>query len=188
MRSYPLSLDLPLGEACRVAAEQLHEEILDFHEYVVREYGGNPGIHSLDMLISAAHRPFTLVDRQLAYATGVKQAAALMHSLVQNHPFRDGNKRTALLVSTYFLQQCGYWRDVIFLSRYEFEALENLILGIANEHADLSRGRRVSAYTINEIADSLNKILRPSQNRRPRPSRLISGAFYLLNERLSDNE
>lgn len=55
------------------------------------------GIKSADMLASACSRPHTGIGSTDKYDTLFRKAAALFHSLTKNHPFHNGNKRTALV-------------------------------------------------------------------------------------------
>lgn len=65
-------------------------------------YGGATGLRDAGALEAALHRPQTGY-----YDTLVHEAAALLESLVQNHPFVDGNKRVAFAI-TVFLRINGY--------------------------------------------------------------------------------
>jgi len=58
---------------------------------------------SRELLESAVARPFHSVLGQDAYASMVEKAVALFHSLIANHPFHNGNKRTAVLAFDLFL-------------------------------------------------------------------------------------
>jgi death-on-curing protein len=78
-------------------------DALFFHKLLIERYGGAPGIRDLGALESALHRPQTGY-----YDTTIHEAAALLESLVQNHPFIDGNKRTAFAVADVFLRINGY--------------------------------------------------------------------------------
>jgi death-on-curing protein len=60
------------------------------------------------LLESALGRPFQSAGGQEAYPTIVEKAAALFHSLISNHPFHNGNKRTAVLSMDAFLMGNGY--------------------------------------------------------------------------------
>jgi death-on-curing protein len=57
---------------------------------------------------SALGRPFHSADGQDVYPTIIEKAAALFHSLIANHPFHNGNKRTAVLSMDAFLMGNGY--------------------------------------------------------------------------------
>jgi death-on-curing protein len=78
-------------------------DALFFHKHLIERYGGAPGIRDVGALESALHRPQTGY-----YDTIIHEAAALLESLVQNHPFVDGNKRTAFAVVDVFLRINGY--------------------------------------------------------------------------------
>jgi death on curing protein len=78
-------------------------EALFFHKQLIERYGGATGIRDAGALESALHRPQTGY-----YDTIIDEAAALLESLVQNHPFVDGNKRLAFAVIDVFLRINGY--------------------------------------------------------------------------------
>lgn len=75
----------------------LEEDILALHEYSVRDFGGAADLRDRDLLLSAIARPYQTFDGKDLYATPYEKAAALGESLIINHPFLDGNKRTAFL-------------------------------------------------------------------------------------------
>ena len=77
-------------------------DALFFHKQLIERYGGAPGIRDAGALESALHRPQTG-----CYDTIIHEAAALLESLVQNHPFIDGKKRTAFAVVDVFLRING---------------------------------------------------------------------------------
>ena len=74
-----------------------------FHKELIARYGGASGIRDAGALESALHRPQTGY-----YDTIVHEAAALLESLVQNHPFVDGNKRVAFAVVDVSLRINGH--------------------------------------------------------------------------------
>jgi len=78
-------------------------DALFFHKYLIERYGGAAGVRDVGALESALHRPQTGY-----YETLIHEAAALCESLVQNHPFVDGNKRVAFAVADVFLRINGY--------------------------------------------------------------------------------
>jgi len=73
-------------------------EVLAIHEDQIARYGGSAGIRDRGLLEAALFRPQTGY-----YAHFLEEAAALWESLSQNHPFIDGNKRTAFAVTYTFL-------------------------------------------------------------------------------------
>jgi death-on-curing family protein len=68
-----------------------------------------PGVKNVGLLESATARPFIAIAGQDVYPSPFGKAGALLHSLVQNHPFFNGNKRTALVSTLVFLANCGIW-------------------------------------------------------------------------------
>lgn len=78
-------------------------DALFFHKQLIERYGGAPEVRDVGALESALHRPQTGY-----YDTIIHEAAALLESLVQNHPFVDGNKRVAFAVVDVFLRINGY--------------------------------------------------------------------------------
>jgi death-on-curing protein len=73
-------------------------EVLAIHDDQIARYGGSPSVQDLGLLEAALFRPQTGY-----YADLIEEAAALWESLSQNHPFVDGNKRTAFAVTYTFL-------------------------------------------------------------------------------------
>jgi death-on-curing protein len=73
-------------------------EVLAIHDDQIERYGGSPGVRDMGQLEAALFRPQTGY-----YDDIVAEAAALWESLSQNHPFVDGNKRTAFAVAFTFL-------------------------------------------------------------------------------------
>jgi len=73
-------------------------EVLAIHADQIERYGGTPGVRDLGLLEAALFRP-----RTGHYAGLIEEAAALWESLAQNHPFIDGNKRTAFAAAYTFL-------------------------------------------------------------------------------------
>jgi death on curing protein len=75
----------------------------------LKRSGGLDGVRDVTLIESAIARPYSGHHRLIH-----RKAAALTHSLAKNHGFVDGNKRTALLVLSTFLDRSGYelfWRD-----------------------------------------------------------------------------
>jgi len=77
-------------------------EALTFHADQMQRYGGDEGIRDAGALESALFRPQTGYYDDL-----ISEAAALWESMAQNHPFIDGNKRTAFAVTDVFLKMNG---------------------------------------------------------------------------------
>lgn len=77
-------------------------EVLAMHEDLIERYGGSKGVRDPGQLEAALFRPQTGY-----YADVIAEAAALWESLSQNHPFVDGNKRTAFAAMFTFLAMNG---------------------------------------------------------------------------------
>jgi death-on-curing protein len=91
------------------------DEVLAIHDLVLEYGGGTTGVRDLGLVDSAIGRPQTGY-----YADLVEMAAALMESLLINHPFLDGNKRTAFVATDTFLRANGYRLDLDSEEAFEF--------------------------------------------------------------------
>ena len=69
-------------------------EVLEIYQGVMQQTGGLIGIRDIGALESALAQPYATFDRQEFYPGLAEKAATLGFSLIQNHPFADGNKRT----------------------------------------------------------------------------------------------
>ena len=79
------------------------EDVLFQHRKVIAATGGADGIRDIDVLDSAINRPFQTFDGDNLYPTLIEKTAALIESIIVNHPFVDGNKRTGYTVLRTFL-------------------------------------------------------------------------------------
>ena len=79
-------------------------EVLLLHARLIQRTGGRRGVRDMGMLDSALSRPQATFDGVDLYPDLWSKAAALVHSLLRNHPFVDGNKRTALVAVGLFLE------------------------------------------------------------------------------------
>jgi death on curing protein len=85
----------------------LLEDILAIHHASIEVFGGSKGIRDMGMLESALARPFQTFGGEDLYPTPAEKAAALCESLIINHPFVDGNKRTGFAAMVAFLMEQG---------------------------------------------------------------------------------
>lgn len=83
-------------------------EVLEICGRVVEQSGGSVGILDLGALESAVAQPRMTFNGEELYPTIVEKASALGFSLIQNHPFVDGNKRTGHAAMEAFLMYNGY--------------------------------------------------------------------------------
>lgn len=84
------------------------EQVLFIHYRLIEETGGAHGVRDMPLLASAVQRPFATFGKKDLYPDIFLKAAALMHSVIKNHPFVDGNKRTAVTAASLFLKINGY--------------------------------------------------------------------------------
>ncbi len=82
--------------------------VLKIHTRQIEKFGGTPGIRDEGLLESALAQPQATFAGELLHPTIDKQAAAYLYHLAMNHPFIDGNKRTAFAVMDTFLRLNGY--------------------------------------------------------------------------------
>ena len=86
----------------------LPEQVLFIHARLIDETGGAHGVRDLGWLLAALARPQASFDGLDLYPDLFSKAAALAESLLQNHPFVDGNKRTGITSAAMFLRLNGY--------------------------------------------------------------------------------
>jgi len=84
------------------------QQVLAIHDQMIKRFGGSFGTRDIGLLESAVLRCQASFDGQDLYAGLFEKAAALLQSLLKNHPFVDGNKRTALTSAGIFLEMNGY--------------------------------------------------------------------------------
>ena len=83
------------------------QNVIQIHFEIVEQTGGLQGIRDVGLLESAVERPKATFGGEDLYPTLELKAAALVHSLLLNHQFADGNKRTAVVSMIEFLQLNG---------------------------------------------------------------------------------
>lgn len=90
-------------------------EAVEMHRQLIQEFGGSQGLRDRGLLEAAIFRPQTGYYDDL-----IHEAAALMESLANNHPFLDGNKRVSLAVTDTFLRVNGYFLEIEALTAHKF--------------------------------------------------------------------
>jgi len=81
------------------------KEVLEIHSILIERFGGSSGIRDKELLNSALKRPYQTFDSQELYPTPIDKAAAIIESVVKNHPFTDGNKRTGYVLARLLLMK-----------------------------------------------------------------------------------
>ena len=82
-------------------------EVLEIHQSRIDLYGGSHGVRDLGLLQSAIAQPSAGFGGQYLHADLFEMAAAYLFHIALNHPFVDGNKRTALAAALVFLEFNG---------------------------------------------------------------------------------
>jgi death-on-curing protein len=82
-------------------------EVLDLHHESIVRYGGDPSIRDIGLLKSALAQPSATFGGEFLNPDLTAMAASLLFSLVSNHPFVDGNKRTGAAAARVFLLMNG---------------------------------------------------------------------------------
>jgi len=100
-------------------------QVLQLHHVLLRAFGGREGLRDRGGLASAVARPAATFGGEDLYPDLAAKAAALMHSLLLNHPFVDGNKRVGVAAAELFLRVNGWELDA------GDEELEEMAISIA---------------------------------------------------------
>ena len=79
------------------------EQVMELHRLVIAQTGGAAGLRDRNALESAVAQPRMTFDGVELYPSKAAKAGAVAHSLVQNHPFNDGNKRIGHAAMEVFL-------------------------------------------------------------------------------------
>jgi len=106
--------------------------VLAIHAEVLAAHGGMEGIRDESLLDSAVAAPQATMMGQPVFTNIVEIAAAYLFYLCRNHPFLDGNKRTALATSLVFLSENGALPD----EQLDVDAWEALVFDIAASQID----------------------------------------------------
>jgi death on curing protein len=120
-------------------------EVLNLHRQVIEQSGGALGIRDLGILESAVAQPNMTFDGEDLYPTTIEKASALGFSLIKNHPFLDGNKRTSHAAMEIFLVLNGMEIDA------SIEEQERVVLLLAAgdlEREEFTNWLRLNLRTI----------------------------------------
>lgn len=98
----------------------MKEEVFLIHDEVVKLHGGANGIRDIGGLESAIARPYQTFAEEDLYPTCFEKAAAIGESIIMNHPFIDGNKRTGYVLMELLLRIDGIRVNATDDSLYAF--------------------------------------------------------------------
>lgn len=103
-----------------------YQYVVEIHDNLIEEYGGTKGILNEGLLRSALEMPKARFDGKDFHRTIFDKTAAYLFHIAQNHPFIDGNKRTASMTAMVFFASNCKKGFTIFDVEYQ-----DLILGVA---------------------------------------------------------
>ncbi len=83
-------------------------QVLFLHARLIEETGGSHGVRDMGLLLSALGRPKATFEGKDLHSTIFVKASSLAESMINNHPFVDGNKRTGIGGAVLFLSLNGY--------------------------------------------------------------------------------
>jgi death-on-curing protein len=116
-------------------------EVLEIHQSRIELYGGSPGLRDFGLLQSALAQPSAGIGGEFLHADLYDMAAAYLFHLSSNHPFVDGNKRTALACCLVFLSYNSIEIDA------DPDDLERLVV-------DTASGQKDKAQIANVLRDN----------------------------------
>jgi len=108
------------------------EAVKAIHREVLQAHGGSAGIRDEGLLDSAVAAPQATMMGQPMFKEPVEVAAAYLFYLCRNHPFIDGNKRTALATCLVFLSENG----LLSQEKLDADVWEQLVLDVAASRID----------------------------------------------------
>jgi death-on-curing protein len=106
--------------------------VLAIHAEVLAAHGGSDGLRDRSLLESAVAAPQATMMGAPIFSDAVAIAGAYLFYLCNNHPFVDGNKRTALATCLVFLSENGLLPE----EKFDTDAWERLVLDVASSAVD----------------------------------------------------
>lgn len=123
------------------------DDVLEAHDKVIRTSGGASGVRNEDGIDAALERMKQTLFGDDAYPTLAGKAAAFFQTLIQRHPFVDGNKRTAVRTVYAFLRVNG-----------------RALVATQDEIVELARDVAAGNYEIDELTDWFDEHTEPAAN------------------------
>ncbi len=110
-----------------------YQEVLEIHQVLIREFGGSQGVIDENGLKSALERPFSGFGETEFYPSPEEKAGAILESIVKNHPFIDGNKRTGYVLMRLVLMNFG--KDIQATQDEKY----NFVIAVASGQLDFQQ-------------------------------------------------
>ena len=104
------------------------QETVYIHNLLIKTFGGSSGVRDFQALESALSRPFQTFDNVELYPSIIEKAASLLESLLANHPFVDGNKRTGYVLMRLFLKKNGM--DIVADEETKYQFVIDVASGV----------------------------------------------------------
>jgi death-on-curing protein len=104
--------------------------VREIHAEALKQFGGLDGVHDENLLASAVLAPQSSFGGKSPYTDIVEVAAAYLFYICRNHPFLDGNKRTAMMAAIVFLRLNG------IEPQPDSEPWEKLVVDVAASRLD----------------------------------------------------
>ena len=106
------------------------DQVIAFHDILLKKFGGLAGVRDANLLHSALEAPKASFGGKDMYPSIYEKAAAYLYHLAKNHPFNDGNKRTAYVTALAFLKanQASL--------KFKIALLEPIVVATANGKLD----------------------------------------------------
>lgn len=109
------------------------EEILRLHFQIIEDFGGSHGVREEGRLKSLVQAPKQILYGKEQYPSLYEKAAVYLRNTIGDHPFNDGNKRTAVIVSGIFLSRNGHALNA------KPKELEIFAIEIATQHLKIDK-------------------------------------------------
>jgi death-on-curing family protein len=132
-----------VGRECEIAPLS-YADVVSIHEVLERDFANSPdpieprGIRDERLLESALNRPLTELGTVRKYPSLSMSASALFHSLIHNHAFYNGNKRTALVSLLVLLDRNGSVLDSTQDELFKLTVLTAQHRTVARSSSDLA--------------------------------------------------
>ncbi len=101
------------------------KDAINIQNILIDRFGGGKGIRDQGALEASIARPFSTFDNVELYPSPIEKASAVLESIVINHPFLDGNKRTGYVLMRLFLLENGW--DIISSQEDKYE----MVIGVS---------------------------------------------------------